>query len=58
MILFQRPQSIHTFDIHGKKAINCIYFDDYIIASAASDNNIKILNFFDPTIKKTKKVFC
>ena len=44
-ILLKRNSSIHTFDIHNRKRVNCVFFDEFRIASAAFDHNIKVLNF-------------
>ena len=41
----RKAKSIHTFNIHNKKRINSVYFDETRIASAAVDHNIKILDF-------------
>ena len=47
----KKSKSIHTFNIHNKKRINAVYFDETRIVSASSDHNIKILDFSEKSSK-------
>jgi len=45
LFLISREKSIQTFNGHRGKEVNCIFFDELRIASAAEDNKIRIWDF-------------